>query len=54
MTELEKLQQAYIDKFGGYPNPLLRGASEEYIIAALKKALETGKEIEAEDNDADY
>lgn len=53
MSELEKLQEQYIDKFGGYPYPLLRGAAEDYVIAQIKKALETGQEIEAPD-DADY
>ena len=54
MSELELLKQAYIEKFGGYPHFLLRGADESYIIAELKKALSTGKEIEAPDPDSDY
>jgi hypothetical protein len=53
ITELEILKEAYIQKFGGYPYPLLRGASDEYITEQIKQALETGQEITAPDN-ADY
>lgn len=53
MTKDEAIK-AYEEKFGGWPAFLLMGASDEYIVAALTKCLETGKELEAEDPDADY
>lgn len=53
MSQLETLIEQYIAKFGGYPYPLFRGASDDYIISTLKKALESGKEIEPPD-EADY
>ena len=53
MTKDEAIK-AYEEKFGGWPAFLLMGASDEYIIEALTKCLETGKELEAEDPDADY
>ncbi len=53
MTELEQLKSEYIAKFGGYPSFLLRGASEDYVVGQLKKAIQSGKEIEAPD-DSDY
>jgi hypothetical protein len=54
MTDLEKLKNAYVEKFGGYPHFLLRGASDEYVAEQLKKALDSGQEITADDPDADY
>ena len=53
MTQLEQLKQEYIAKFGGYPYPLFRGASDDHIIAELKKALAAGKEVEPPD-ESDY
>ena len=50
----EEVIKAYEQKFGGYPAFLLMGASDEYIVEALTKCLETGKELEAEDPGADY
>lgn len=52
--DVEEVKQKYIEKFGGYPLFLLMDASDEYIIQALTKCLETGKELEPEDPDADY
>lgn len=37
---------AYIDKFGGFPNYLFMGAEEDVIIDTVIKALETDKMIE--------
>ena len=50
----DEVMKAYEKKFGGVPYFLIMGASDEYIIEALIKCLETGKELEAEDQDADY
>ncbi len=54
MNNLEKAKEGYIKKFGGYPSFLLQGAEDAYIIEQLSKAIETGKELEAPDPDADY
>ena len=53
MTELEKVKDQYIEKFGGYPYPLLRGLSDSEIIKRLSAAIKSGNELEAPD-DADY
>ena len=53
MTDIEKVKADYIAKFGGYPSFLLRGASDEYVIEQLTKAIKSGKELEAPD-DSDY
>lgn len=53
MTKDEAIK-AYEKKSGGWPAFLLMGASDEHIVAALTKCLETGKELEAEDPDLDY
>lgn len=53
MTELERLKEQYIKKFGGYPNPLLRGLPDSEIIKLLADAIKSGREIEAPD-DNDY
>jgi hypothetical protein len=50
----DEVMKAYEEKFGVIPSFLLMGASDEYIVEALTKCLETGKELEAEDPDADY
>lgn len=51
---LEEVKQAYIEMFGGYPSFLLMGADDDYIIEKLSKCLETGRELEPEDVEADY
>ncbi len=38
----------YIEKYGGFPYFMFMGASDEVIIEAVKKALDTGEEIVAE------
>lgn len=54
MKKVDKVIAEYEKKFGGYPAFLLMGASDEYIIEALSKCLETGEELRVEDPDADY
>lgn len=53
MTKDEAIR-AYEAKYGGVPSFLLMGASDEYIVNALTKCLDTGRELEADDPDADY
>lgn len=50
----DEVMKAYEKKFGGIPSFLLMGASDEFIIEALIRCLETGKELEAEEPEADY
>lgn len=40
---------AYSERFGGFPYYLFMGAEEDVIIDAVVKALETDREIEAEE-----
>lgn len=40
---------AYTERFGGFPYFLFMGAEEDVIIDAVVKALETDREIEAEE-----
>lgn len=40
---------AYTEHFGGFPYYLFMGAEEDVIIDAVVKALETDREIEAEE-----
>ena len=40
---------AYTERFGGFPYFIFMGAEEDVIIDAVVKALETDREIEAED-----
>lgn len=54
MSKAKEVIKAYEDRFGGVPSFLLMGADDDYIVEALTKCLETGKELEAEDPDADY
>ena len=53
MTDEEAIKM-YTDKFGGFPYFLFLGAPDEKIVEAVEKALNTGKEIEAENPNADY
>ena len=48
---VEEVKAAYIDKFGGYPAFLLMGADDEEIISALSKCIETGEELQPEDDE---
>lgn len=45
---------AYIDKFGGFPNYLFMGAEEDVIIDTVIKALETDKMIEPKNDEVMY
>ena len=40
---------AYAERFGGFPYYLFMGTEEDVIIDAVVKALETDREIEAEE-----
>lgn len=40
---------AYTEHFGGFPYYLFMGSDEDYIISEVVKALETDREIEAEE-----
>ena len=40
---------AYTERFGGFPYYLFMGADGDYIISEVVKALETDREIEAEE-----
>ena len=40
---------AYTERFGGFPYFIFMGAEEDVIIDDVVKALETDREIEAED-----
>lgn len=44
MTREEAINK-YVDKFGGWPHFLMMGASDEYVVRQVKKALKTGEEI---------
>ena len=52
MTVKEAID-SYTKKFGGFPYFLFLGAEDEQIIKAVSQALESGKEIEADQGDAD-
>ena len=46
--------KAYEEKFGGLPLFLLMGASDEVIAEKLSACLETGRELEPDDPEAEY
>lgn len=50
----EEAVKAYTERFGGFPYFLFMDAPEECIVEAVRTALETGEEIEPEEEDADY
>lgn len=50
----EEAIRLYTEKFGGFPYFLFRGAADSYIIDSVQRALETGQEIRAADENADY
>ena len=51
---VEEVKNAYIDKFGGYPAFLLMGADDDEIIRKLTKCIETGEELEPDDEEDVY
>ena len=53
MKTVEEVRNEYIDMFGGYPAFLLMGADEQEEIKLLEECIESGKELEPEE-DADY
>lgn len=48
MTKEEAIK-AYTERFGGFPYYLFMGASDEYIIWEVRRALRRNKEIEPRD-----
>ena len=57
LCEIKTAEQAiaaYTERFGGWPYFIMMYASEHDVIFEVRKALRTGKEIEAEYDDADY
>lgn len=44
----DKAIDLYVEKYGGFPYFAFMGASDETIIEAVKKALDTGAEIVVE------
>ena len=52
MTVQEAIEK-YTEMFGGYPAFLLMGATDEEILKALIPCIESGKELEV-NNDLDY
>lgn len=51
MKKVEEVINAYEERFGGYPSFLLAGATDDVIIEKLTKCLETGEELQAEEED---
>lgn len=47
MTRKEAIDM-YKERYGGFPIFLFMGASDEFIIEAVRKSLESGEKIEAE------
>ena len=47
MTRDEAIEK-YTEKFGGYPQFLMMGASDEYVVKRVEEAIRTGTEIEPE------
>ena len=45
---------AYIDRFGGFPNFLFMGSPDDFVIDEVVKALELDRMIEVEDNEVMY
>jgi len=52
MTRQEAIDE-YVEEFGGFPTRLLMGASDDYVVWKVQRALRTGEEIEP-DEDGDY
>lgn len=51
---VQEVKDKYIEMFGGYPSFLLMGATDEEIVAQLTKCIETGQELEPEDEEDIY
>lgn len=50
----EELIKEYEKQFGGFPYYLFLGASDEFVISAIEKALQDDKEISNKDTSIDY
>lgn len=50
MAKVDEVIRAYEEKFGGYPEFLLAGASDEVIVEKLTVCLESGEELEPEED----
>lgn len=53
MTKEEAIK-AYTDMFGGFPYFLMMGTSDEVVVKAVQKSLESKQEIEPAHKDAIY
>lgn len=54
IENVEQAREKYIERFGGFPDYLLMGASDEYVIWKVRVALRTDREIEPDEPDAKY
>lgn len=50
----EQAERAYVERFGGWPSFLMRGASDDKVIFEVRHSLRTGREMEADEPGADY
>lgn len=50
----EEAKARYIEEFGGFPEFLFMGADENEVMPFIRRALDTGREIEASDDGNDY
>ena len=45
---------AYIDRFGGFPNFIFMGSPDDFVIDEVVKALETDRMIEPKNDEVMY
>lgn len=50
----EDAVKAYEEMFGGFPEYLLMGASDDYVIWQVRRALRLGREITADERGVAY
>ena len=50
MTREQAIRE-YTERFGWFPNFLFMGASDEYVVWQVQRALRTGEEIESESDE---
>ena len=53
-TEKDKVIKEYTQMFGTYPNRMFMSASDDFIISALKKCIETGQPYKAPNRKSKY
>jgi hypothetical protein len=53
MTREDAINE-YTERFGGFPTHLMLGAEDSYVVWQVQRALRTGEEIEAPEEDEDY